>query len=86
MQDLKEQLSKLEQRRELFPAIEVLGKLLEVEPDNDEYKLRLAKFLVDTGQIERAERLLRTALESGSEDLRFQLNLGHVLKALGRSE
>ena len=85
-QDLKQKLAELEERGELFPAIPILEQLVEGEPDNEEYKLRLAVACIDTGQVEKAEAVLRACVDGGSENPRVRLNLGHALKALGKSD
>jgi tetratricopeptide (TPR) repeat protein len=85
-QDLKQRLSELEKRGETFSAIPVLEQLVEAEPDSDEYRLRLAVACIDTGQVARAESILRTAIDSGNDDPHFKLNLGHALKALGKTD
>jgi tetratricopeptide (TPR) repeat protein len=85
-QDLKQRLSELEKRGETFSAIPVLEQLVEAEPDSDEYRLRLAVACIDTGQVARAESILRTAIDSGNDDPHFKLNHGHALKALGKTD
>jgi tetratricopeptide (TPR) repeat protein len=85
-QDLKQKLAELEERGELFPAIPILEQLVEDEPDNEEYKLRLAVACIDTGQVEKAEAVLRACVDGGSENPRVKLNLGHALKALGKAD
>lgn len=85
-QDLKQTLAELEKRGELFPAIPVLEQLLEAEPDNDDYRTRLAIACIDTGQVERAATLLRALIEGGNDDPRLKINLGHALKAIGDAD
>lgn len=86
MKDLSKELSKFEADGEAFPAIEILEQLVEAEPDNLDYRFRLGINCANVGQVERAETLFRSCIDSGMEDSRLMLNLGHVLKALGRSE
>ena len=85
-QDLKQKLAEFEKRGELFPTIPLLEQLIEDEPDNEDYKLRLAVACIDTGQVEKAEAVLRACIGGGSENPRVKLNLGHALKALGKSD
>ncbi len=85
-QDLKQTLSELEKRGELFAAIPLLEQLAAAEPDNRDYKLRLAVACIDTGKVEKAEQVLRACLDDGGDDPRLKLNLGHALKALGKTE
>ena len=79
-------LNPYEENGELFPAIEILEQLVEAEPGNRDYQLKLAVSCIDTGQVERAEPLLRACLEAGLDDPQMQLNLGHALKALGKTD
>ena len=85
-EDLQQRLAELEKRGELFPAIPILEQLIEIEPDNDDYRLRLAIACIDTGQVEKAEPVLRAFMEGGNADTRVKLNLGHALKALGKTD
>ena len=86
MNNLVEKLSHLEARGEIFPAIEVLDQLLELEPDNLEYRCRLGVHCINAGEVERGEVLLRSCIDAGMDGTNIKLNLGHALKALGRSE
>lgn len=86
MKNLLEKLSHFEANDEAFPAIEVLEQLVEAEPDNLNYRFRLGIHCTNVGQVERAESLFRSCIGAGMDDSRVQLNLGHVLKALGRSD
>jgi len=86
MEDLKKQLARFEESEELFRAIEVLEQLSSAEPDNIGYKYRLANCCVDTGQVERAETLLRECLASDADEPKYKMSLGHALKALGKAD
>jgi tetratricopeptide (TPR) repeat protein len=85
-EDLKLKLAELEERGELFAAIPVLEKLLEEDPDNDDNRMRLAVACIDTGQVAKAETILRESVAGGNDDPRVRLNLGHALKALGKTD
>lgn len=85
-EELKRKLAEFEKRGELFPAIEILEQMIEAEPDNRAYQLRLATNCIDTGQVDRAEPLLRACIDAGVDDVKMQLSLGHALKALGRTD
>jgi len=84
--ELEEGLPPHRERGERFEAITALEKRIDAEPDNDDHKLKLAVACIDTGQVKRAEQLLRGCIEAGSDDPRLMLNLGHALKALGESD
>ncbi|MDH3469436.1 MAG: sulfotransferase [Gammaproteobacteria bacterium] len=86
MKDLVKELSKFEADGETFPAIDVLEQLVEAEPDNLDYRFRLGVNCVNVGQVERAESLFRSCIDAGMDDSGVQLNLGHALKALGKTE
>ena len=73
-----------QKRDELFPEIEHLEKLLETEPDNDDYRLQLASAYLDTGQVAAAESILRGSIANGNDVPQVRLLLGHALKALGK--
>jgi tetratricopeptide (TPR) repeat protein len=49
-------------------------------------KLNQARHLIRHGQVDAARPLLDDCVASDNSDPQFQLNLGHALKALGRSE
>lgn len=86
MKNLVEKLSQLEAGGEIFRAIDVLEQLVEDEPDNLEYRCRLGIHCTNVGRVERAEVLLRSCIDAGMDNTGVTLNLGHALKALGRSE
>jgi tetratricopeptide (TPR) repeat protein len=85
MKNLLEELSQYEATGEVFPAIEVLDQLIEAEPDNLDYRHRLGVHCTNAGQVERAESLLRACVDAGMTKTGVRLNLGHALKALGRT-
>ena len=86
MNKLIEKLSKFEADGEVFPAIEILDQLIAAEPDNLDYRFRLGVNCTNVGQVQRAESLFRSCIEAGMDDHKVQLNLGHALKALGKSD
>ena len=86
MEEMKKKLAEYEQEKELFAAIDLLEQLIEAEPEDASHMRRLASMLIDTGQVERAEQILRQHLQDEPENRWLQLNLGHALKALGKPE
>lgn len=86
MTDQEKQLSQLEKAEEHFSAIKILEQLVETEPDNLDYRFKLAMKCLKVGQVVRAESLFRSCAESGVDNHNLHLNMGHALKALGRSE
>jgi len=85
-QELQQELSRANERGDVFGTIPILEKLVEGEPDNADYQLKLATAYVDTGQVAKAESVLRGSIEAGADDPRLKLNLGHALKAMGKTE
>lgn len=51
-----------------------------------EDKLREATRYIETGETAQAEPLLQECLDADTSDVQFRLNLGHALKALGRTD
>ena len=86
MTDLLEDLTRFEADGEIFPAIEVLDQLITAEPENLDYRYRLGIHCTNVGQVERAEALLRSCVDGGMTNTSIQLNLGHALNALGRTD
>jgi len=86
MEELKKKLAKYEQGKELFAAIDILEQLIEADPENRDYQLRLAYMLVETGRVGRAEEILQKHLQDDAENRWLLLNLGHVQKALGKKD
>lgn len=86
MQDFEENISPPETAEKHFSAIKSLEELVAKEPDNLDYRFELGLGCLKFGQVERAESLFRSCVESGFDNHKLQLNLGHALKALGRSE
>jgi len=78
MEELKKKLAKYEQGKELFAAIDILEQLIEADPENRDYQLRLAYMLVETGRVGRAEEILQKHLQDDAENRWLLLNLGHV--------
>ena len=85
-QDLQRELSLAKERANIFETIAALEKLVEAEPGNDDHKIRLALACIDAGRVETAENLLRGVIESGKDEPPLKLNLGHALKALGKTD
>jgi len=86
MQDFEENISPPEIAEKHVSAIKSLEELVAKEPDNLDYRFELGLKCLKLGQVERAESLFRSCVESGFDTPKLQLNLGHALKALGRSE
>lgn len=86
MKNHQNQLSQPETATENFSAIIALEELVSAEPDNLEYRFDLGMICLKVGQVARAEALFRSCIESGFDSDKLQLNLGHALKALGRSD
>jgi tetratricopeptide (TPR) repeat protein len=86
MNELETRLEELEETGELFPAIKILDQLVQENPENFDYQLRLGILCVQVGEVDRAEKILRACLEAGTDGPRVQLNMGHALKALGKTE
>ena len=86
MMSIEEKLSHSETAEEHFSAIKALEELVAAEPDNLDHRFRLGLNCLQVGQVERAESLFRSCIESGLDSSNLRLNLGHALKALGRTE
>lgn len=86
MNELIEKLSRFEAGGEIFPAIDILDQLVEAQPDNLEYRFRLGLHCTSVGQVERGESLFRACIDAGMDDANIKLNLGHALKAMGRTK
>ena len=86
MKDLEDKLSRFEAAEDHFAALEILDQLVTSDPDNLNYRFKLALKCLKVGKVERAEFLLNSCAESGYDDPKLDLNLGHTMKALGRSE
>ena len=54
--------------------------------DDLKNKLREATRLLETGEAEQAQPLVQACLDADSQDVELRLNLGHALKALGRTD
>lgn len=85
MNDLIEKLNQFEADGDVFSAIDILDQLVEAQPDNLEYRFRLGLHCTNVGQVEKGESLFRSCIDGGMDDANVKLNLGHALKALGRS-
>lgn len=86
MTNIDNELSQSETAEEHFSAIKALEELVAAEPENLDYRFKLGLNCLKVGQVERAESLFRSCIESGFDSPKLQLNLGHALKALGRTE
>jgi len=86
MKNIENNLPQSETAEEHFSAIKALEKLVAAEPDNLDHRFKLGLSCLQVGQVERAESLFRSCIESGFDSPKLQLNLGHALKALGRTE
>jgi tetratricopeptide (TPR) repeat protein len=86
MKNLEDKLAQLEAAEDHFSAIETLDLLVMSDPDNLDYRFKLGLKCLKVGKVERAESLLKSCEESGFDDPKLDLNLGHTMKALGRSE
>ena len=86
MKNIEIEFSQSEAAEEHFSAIKKLEDLIAAEPDNLDYRFKLGLNCQQVGQVERAESLFRSCIESGFDSPKLQLNLGHALKALGRGE
>ena len=75
-----------ESAEETFSSIKALDERVAAEPDNLGYRFELGLNCLKVGQVERAESLFQSCIDSGFDTPKLQLNLGHALKALGRSE
>lgn len=85
MSDLESKLSQHEASEDYFSAVEVLEQLTQANPDNVELLYRLAVHLLKVGQVDLAETHIRDCITRGFQHPMLYLNLGHILKALGRS-
>lgn len=86
MNDLERKLSKSEAAEDHFSAIAILDQLTEASPENLDYRYKLGLYCLKVGQVERAESLFRSCAASGFDNPMLDLNLGHAMKAMGRSE
>ncbi|MDX2427467.1 MAG: sulfotransferase [Xanthomonadales bacterium] len=86
MKNIEDTLSQSETAEEHFSTIKALDELVAAEPDNLDHRFKLGLSCLQVGQVERAESLFRSCIESGFDSPKLQLNLGHALKALGRTE
>ena len=86
MKDLENKLSQLEAAEDHFAAIEILDQLVTTYPDKLSYRFKLGLKCLKVGKVERARSLFDSCAESGFDDPKLDLNLGHTMKALGQSE
>ena len=86
MLDLENRLKEAEAREAHFDAITILEQLAAHYADKPEFRHRLAVKCLKTGDPARAESLMRACREEGLEDPQLDVNLGHALKALGRTD
>jgi len=85
MNDLEDKLKLAEAAQDHFSSIAILDQLSASSPDNLDYRYRLGLHCLKVGQVERAESLFRSLAEAGYGEPLLDLNLGHALKALGRT-
>ena len=85
MLELEKKLKDAEEAEAHFDAIEILGQLADDFPDKPEFRYRLALKHLKTGDPSLAEELLTTCAEEGLEEALLDVNMGHALKALGRT-
>jgi len=86
MKELENKLAQFEAAEDHFSAMAVLEQLVAEEPDNLEYRYKLGLKCLVTGRVEQAESLFLACAASGMENPLLDLNLGHTMKALRRSE
>jgi tetratricopeptide (TPR) repeat protein len=84
--ELSNQLEQFEKEANYFGAIKVLEQLIELDPELLELHYNLGLSCLKVGWVERAETAFRYCIEEYYEDPLVHLNLGHALKAQGRSE
>jgi len=80
------ELLRPETAEEIFAWVKALEERVAAEPENLGHRFELGLSCLKTGQVARAESLFRSCIESGFDNNKLRLNLGHALKALGRSE
>lgn len=85
MTDLQKQLKQAEAAEAHFEAIDLLEQLTAEFPDKPEFLYRLALKHLKIGDPEKAETLLLECAEAGLDEPMLHINLGHALKALGRT-
>ena len=85
MHDLEQQLKTAEQSEAHFDAIGILEQMAAAEPDQAHHRYRLARKYLKVGRAEEAEQLLRDCVEAGFKEPLLEINLGHALKALGKT-
>ncbi len=85
MTELQEQLKQAEDAEAHFEAVKILEQLVAAYPDKPEFRYRLALKHTKTGDPGKAEKLLLECAEAGLQEPMLDINLGHALKALGRS-
>ncbi|MDH3902040.1 MAG: hypothetical protein OES90_02340, partial [Xanthomonadales bacterium] len=76
MKNIENNLLQSETAEEHFSAIKALEKLVAAEPDNLDHRFKLGLNCLQVGQVERAELLFRSCIESGFDTPKLQLNLG----------
>jgi tetratricopeptide (TPR) repeat protein len=86
MTDLEQQLREAEAAEAHFASIEALQELAAAFPDKPEFRYRLALKHLKVGAAARAEELLRQCHDEGFDEPLLKVNLGHALKALGRTD
>jgi tetratricopeptide (TPR) repeat protein len=85
MNELSKELERLEDAEEYFAAIKVLEQLIDADPDILDLHYKLGLLCMKVGEVQRAESAFRFCIEEYYEEPLVYLNLGHVLKAMGRT-
>ena len=86
MQSLEKQLEVYEQAENHFAALETLEKINENSPENESILTKLGIKHLKIGNVDIAEKLLQSCLVRNPENTLASLNLGHALKAKGRTK
>ncbi|MEE4217622.1 MAG: sulfotransferase [Xanthomonadales bacterium] len=85
MTNLQQQLKQAEEAEAHFDALTILEQLVAAYPDKPEFRYQLALKHIKTGDPGKAEELFLECAEAGLAEPMLDINLGHALKALGRS-
>jgi tetratricopeptide (TPR) repeat protein len=85
MNELSKELERLEEAEQYFAAIKILEQLIEADPDILDLHYKLGMLCMKVGEVERAATAFRLCIEEYYEDTLVHLNLGHALKAMGRT-
>lgn len=85
MTELQQQLKQAEAAEAHFEAVKILEQIAADFPHKPEFRYQLALKLIKTGDPGKAEELLLQCAKEGLDEPMLDVNLGHALKALGRS-